>query len=314
MHTLPGGPLEDDPYRGHDDVVAMQGFTAQLVSVDPFAANLHPGDIPHFYSGLREHDLGELVRVWRRDGEIVAWAAVYPEQHVMDFLHHPKDREAADAAVEWAIQTYADQGGSGDLETEAAEGDASRQHLLSQHGFAESGNPYVVTRRPLSDQVPDISSPGYTVRAVTGLHEAAALAEVHNHSFRRQWTEESYRRRMQAPDYEPERELVVEAADGSLAAFCVIWFDDVNAVGLFEPVGVHDAHRRRGLGKAVMAEGLRRMAAAGMTAAEVVYEEGNQGAKALYTSMGFARHLRSVGWKLSRGSSRTAGEGDSPDP
>ncbi len=176
MHTLPGGPLEDDPYRGHDDVVAMQGFTAQLVSVDPFAANLHPGDIPHrFYSGLREHDLGELVRVWRRDGEIVAWAAVYPEQHVMDFLHHPKDREAADAAVEWAIQTYADQGGSGDLETEAAEGDASRQHLLSQHGFAESGNPYVVTRRPLSDQVPDISSPGYTVRAVTGLHEAAAL-------------------------------------------------------------------------------------------------------------------------------------------
>jgi ribosomal protein S18 acetylase RimI-like enzyme len=56
---------------------------------------------------------------------------------------------------------------------------------------------------------------------------------------------------------------------------------------LFEPVGTHPDFQRKGLGKAVMVEGMRRMKAAGMRRAVVGFDPNNAAAFALYTSMGF---------------------------
>ena len=50
--------------------------------------------------------------------------------------------------------------------------------------------------------------------------------------------------------------IVAVAPSGEFAAFCTVWFDDVTRTGAFEPVGTAPAHRRRGLGKAVMCEGV----------------------------------------------------------
>jgi mycothiol synthase len=56
---------------------------------------------------------------------------------------------------------------------------------------------------------------------------------------------------------------------------------------LFEPVGTHPDFQGQGLGKAVIAEGLRRMKAAGMRRAVLVFDPTNVAARALYTAMGF---------------------------
>ena len=58
-------------------------------------------------------------------------------------------------------------------------------------------------------------------------------------------------------------------------------------MGLFEPVATHPDFQRRGLGTAVMAEGMRRMKAAGMRRAIVGFDPNNAAALALYTSTGF---------------------------
>ena len=79
----------------------------------------------------------------------------------------------------------------------------------------------------------------------------------------------------------------VGSPDGRGASACTIWFDPVNAVGLFEPVGTHPDFQGKGLGKAVMAEGMRRMKAAGMRRAIVGFDPNNAAALALYTSLGF---------------------------
>jgi GNAT superfamily N-acetyltransferase len=71
------------------------------------------------------------------------------------------------------------------------------------------------------------------------------------------------------PGYDQELDLVIVAPDGTLAAGCLCWLDARNQVGLFEPVGTRPAYRRRGLASALMAEGLRRLAARGATAALV---------------------------------------------
>ncbi len=59
------------------------------------------------------------------------------------------------------------------------------------------------------------------------------------------------------------------APNGEYAAFCTIWFDDVTRSAYFEPVGTAPQHQRRGLGKAVMCEGLRRLKRMGATLALV---------------------------------------------
>ena len=64
-----------------------------------------------------------------------------------------------------------------------------------------------------------------------------------------------------------------------------VWYDDVTRTAVFEPVGTNPAHQNRGLGKAVMSEGLRRVQGLGATLATV--SSYSTGAHALYESMGF---------------------------
>ena len=80
----------------------------------------------------------------------------------------------------------------------------------------------------------------------------------------------------------------MRAPDGRGASACTIWLDPVNRIGLFEPVATHPDFQGRGLGKAVIAEGLRRLRAAGMDRAILGFDPDNTAARALYSSLGFS--------------------------
>ncbi len=87
------------------------------------------------------------------------------------------------------------------------------------------------------------------------------------------------------PLYRRELDLVAVASDGEFAAFCTVWFDSVTRTAVFEPVGTHPNHQKRGLGKAVMSEGLRRAQKLEATLATV--SSYSPAAHALYESVGF---------------------------
>ena len=70
-------------------------------------------------------------------------------------------------------------------------------------------------------------------------------------------------------------------------AFSVIWYDQLNRTGLFEPVGTRKDHRRRGFGRAVILYGMQVMSAAGMKYATVAHFGNNEAARALYQACGF---------------------------
>jgi ribosomal protein S18 acetylase RimI-like enzyme len=55
------------------------------------------------------------------------------------------------------------------------------------------------------------------------------------------------------------------APNGDCASFCTIWIDEKNRYGKFEPVGTHAEYQGRGLGRALLLEGFRRMAQYGVT-------------------------------------------------
>ena len=169
--------------------------------------------------------------------------------------------------------------GSHRLVVWSPEQDYSRQELLRRRGFVKGDEPEYQWRRDLESAIPDVSlTTGYNIRSLgdglellercyasgLGFHDGDIRIAINNR------TDPSWYRNIQnAPLYRRDLDLVVIAPDGAIASFCTIWFDDVTRSAYFEPVATVPDHQRRGLGKALLIEGLRRLRRIGATRAFV---------------------------------------------
>lgn len=181
--------------------------------------------------------------------------------------------------------------------------DMVMHRLMQAHGFEviPTDPPAPLFERSL-DELPTFPLPeGFTVQGVHNLDDGRLRARVTHDAFEPNGDWDSYwagyAQFIGSAVYDGERDLFVRSPDGRGASACTIWFDPVTAVGMFEPVGTHPDFQRKGLGKAVMAEGLRRMKAAGMQRAVLVFNPNNRAARALYTSMGFRASYYFVGYR-----------------
>jgi len=181
------------------------------------------------------------------------------------------------------------------------ESDALRQDLLARRGYVRQRQPEYQRRRPMALPIPDSPvAPGYTLRSLGAEAELPARSWLSWRAFHPDEPDEKYegwtwyRNVQRAPLYRRDLDLVAVAADGELAAFGTVWFDDVTRTAAFEPVGTHPAHQRRGLGRAVMAEGLCRAARLGATLCTV--GSYSDAAGALYASVGFTDYDLSQPW------------------
>ncbi|MBK8045885.1 MAG: GNAT family N-acetyltransferase [Anaerolineales bacterium] len=140
--------------------------------------------------------------------------------------------------------------------------------------------------------------PGYTLRSFAGETEIEERVAVHRSAFHpSKMTAAKHRRVMHSPSYRSDLDLVIVAPDASLAAYAIVWYDPINFSGLFEPVGVHPDHRRRGLGRAVLGAGLQHLQALGAQRAHVLsWGDDSEGAR-LYQHTGFVMIDRYRGWK-----------------
>ena len=99
--------------------------------------------------------------------------------------------------------------------------------------------------------------------------------------------------------YRPEFDLRVLTDDESVAAYCLLWHDGGDgptAVGHFEPVRTEDAFQGRGVGTALMAEGVRRLVAAGAVTVKVETYVRLESARSLYARAGFEPVYRRLAW------------------
>ncbi len=175
--------------------------------------------------------------------------------------------------------------------------DALRHDVLKKRGyevFTRPDSKEYARWRPLAGTIPDVPvHEGYAVRALGGDEELPARARVSWRAFHPEepdedyWGWEWYRNVQRAPLYRRDLDIVAVAPDGDLASFATIWFDDVTRTGAFEPVGTAPEHQRRGLSKAVLSEGLRRLRRIGATRAYV--GSYSPGAHAAYEAAGFTQ-------------------------
>jgi hypothetical protein len=120
--------------------------------------------------------------------------------------------------------------------------DAVLTSHLEQHGFRRAGETMLYMQRSLDGQILEAALPaGFQVRSVAGEHEAQLRAGASHAAFESKMPFEAYWQRylrfMRSVVYDPSQDLVMLAPDGRMSAFCIVWLDEVNQVGLFEPSG-----------------------------------------------------------------------------
>ena len=291
--------LEPRPYRAPADLDRMRALLVEGRKANNCAYYVHVGDVNWwlFYPN-QEKDFPERIFLWEDGGQVIGWSLFSPRDRAFDVFVHPAEHGSAraESMFEWTVdrmEALAKKLGHPDIRTFwVFEDDAVLAVLLQKHGFARTGDDMVYLARPLADPIPAPALPeGYTVRPVEGEHEVQKRAAASHAAFRSRLTFEQYWPRylsfMQSSVYEADRDMAVVAPDGWFAAFCIYWLDPVNRVGLFEPVGTHPDFQKRGLGKALMLETLRRMRGRDMATAIVCAEEHNPAAVRLYESVGF---------------------------
>jgi mycothiol synthase len=249
------------------------------------------------------------VHLWEVLGDYASPAklvgVVNPEDGADFFIQiHPHFRHLERETVAWAEEHHLASrpkgAACGPLNTVLREHDTERADLLLELGFKNLGHCGYTRWRSVEQPLPDVSLPkGYSVRSLRSdddadLENRAAVANLAFNSRRN--TPESVRILQSAPTYREDLDLVVVAPDGSFASYCIIWFGEENRIGWYEPVGTHPAHRRRGLAKGMMCEGLRRLAALGATQAYVGVGTG-EAANRLYESVGFSEEMRDYHWQ-----------------
>ena len=179
--------------------------------------------------------------------------------------------------------------------------DFLRQEIAVRCGFEKQPGWNHHYQRDLEAPLPDMAVPsGYTIRSMGTENEHPARSWASWRAFHADEPDENYdgdyswyRNIQSAPLYRRDLDVVAAAPDGSLASFCTIYYDDYTRSAVTVLVGTAAEHWRRGLGKAVVIEGMRRLKQLGCT--RVFATAAEEPADALYCSV-MQTHLVTDTW------------------
>jgi mycothiol synthase len=296
--------LQARPYRDLTDLALMRHLVMVGRQANISASYLHPGSLDwatHYPPN--DQAMHRNLRLWERvDADqptLLAWAILAHNEGSFDLFVHPTlygtslHEIVMDEYVDWAEARARELGLKQLWPFWAMEYDTVLARLHQAHGYVELNvEPAAPLFERTLDEIPTIQLPhGFTIHEVRDSDDGQLRAAATYGAFQRHedWDDyvAAYARFIDSTVYDGARDLFVRSPDGRGASACTIWFDPINAVGLFEPVGTHPDFQRKGLGKAMMVEGMRRMKAAGMVRAVVGFDPNNPAALALYTAMGF---------------------------
>ncbi len=185
--------------------------------------------------------------------------------------------------------------------------DTLRNTLLEMNGYERSNweeRAYYRALEEFSDETPRVD--GIILRTMNGVADLASRSWASWRAFHSDEPDGAYepdggawyKNIIKAPLYRPDLDLLAEDPHGQVVGFCTVWFDKVTGTGYFEPIGIVPEYRRKGLGKALLFEGLKRLRKAGGTLATVAGQW--EGAYKLYASVMGGAPLEVRAWVKTR--------------
>jgi mycothiol synthase len=295
-------PVRSRDYKNRSDLVLMQRLLMEARSRTDDWRYAHVGELLFAFFMVTCHlDPRHHIRLWHDDRGSLVGYAILGEDPSLDWQVLPENEWSGieAEALEWAetrlegLRRRDERAWNGKLVAGSRQDNAARIAFLEGHRFRLRGDFSEVNMlRSLEGPMPEAIVPaGYHVRAVAGGEEIARRA-LAQHEVWAPWpvgdvSDSDYRRLMRLPGYDRHLDVVAVAPDGVIAAYANGWIDPVNRVGDLGPVGALPAFRRRGLARAVLLEGLRRMRAQGIDRVCVSTTHTNCLARRLYESIGF---------------------------
>ena len=302
-------------YETSNDYWRIREFFRALRSADPRPSEIwHVGDFDywrwHWLENVVERSPNEL-RYWQTpDGRIAAVLVqgdpgvchpmADPKTVTDDLLHEMLEIAESECTMTlqddrrvifvWADET------NDRLNTVLR----SRGYEYGQGAHAVEHNAWqALPEAPASAPLPD----GYMLRSMGDIDEHPARSLVSWRAFHPEEPDEGadpegawYRNIQRAPSYRRDLDVVaVSEKSGDIASFSTCYFDDVVRTGNIVLVGTAPSHQRKGLGKAVVTETLRRLHWLGVVGAYVSWYDPVPGA--LYESCGFADQEIGRAWR-----------------
>lgn len=290
------------PFNGGEDLSRLKSLVTTSMADDMQHSYWHVGDLVWGMYQNTVFDPRQNVRLWEDEqGELVsfAWRDGHGTIVLQVASRHRNDHALLEQMLVWGEmrqrEAVAQEGAEPVYTVAAFEDDLSLLDLLKQQGFERGEFQMLHMRRDLGQPIAETVLPeGWRVRHVAGEDEFQERVNIHRDVWHpSKVTLEACRRMRGIAGYTPELDLVAVAPDGAFAAYCICWLDQINKIGEFEPVGTRSAFRGKGVGKAVMLEGLCHLRAFGMQTAIVCSVGSNEPAWRLYESVGFRTYNRS---------------------
>lgn len=289
-------------YQDETDYARMRGLLRETYPLTVPPLNCTLGDLDWWRTTTNDPAVLSKVQLWFDEiGTLIAF--VWPGANQIDVMIRPNHRRLEEQILTQAEADYSQDLAGADQARKfqywSDEVDQVRNLMLQEHGYSRTEgylafHTLPLTQRPAARQLPA----GYTLRHVQGEADLEQRVAAHRSAFHpSRMTVEKHRAVMASPTYRPELDLMAVAPDGTVAACTIVWFDETNRMGIFEPVACHQDYQRRGLASAVMVEGLRRLFDLGAQVAHVnAWREDSAGA-GLYRALGFAVIGRIFAWE-----------------
>lgn len=226
----------------------------------------------HFILNCKLCDpVDKVTSIWETaDGDMAA--VLHPVGWGEARLHvHPRFRtaELEDEMLGHAEESLyeSERDGRRRMVVPAFAGDTQRQEILAARGYARSGGQVNHWHRDLDSAVPETPlAPGYAMRSMGEIAEHPARSWASWRAFHAGEPDEAYdgdwswyQNIQAAPLYRRDLDIIAAASNGDIAAFATFFYDHITRSAVSVLVGTAAEHWRRGLGKAVYNEGLRRL-------------------------------------------------------
>ena len=301
-------------YGSEADYTRIRRFLQATRKLDPRpGGSWHVCDFDHWFwhylPNVVERDPSE-TRIWETaNGEIVG-VLNQGDPGVCHLHVHPTagspDLEDAMIGEAEARMFAKTPDGRRVLYVWADEDDSLRSEILARRGFGLYESTHSTEHhghRVLSDPVDDVPlADGLVVRSMGGDEDLPARSLASWRAFHPGEPDEGcdrtgdwYRNLQRSPTYRRDLDVIAVAADGEIASFCVCYYDAPSRSGVFVLAGTTTDHQRKGLGKAVMSEALRRLWALGASDAYVSWYEPPAGTP--YEPVGLKEEVRSRAWR-----------------
>jgi GNAT superfamily N-acetyltransferase len=318
--TIRRGNDEAVSHRAYRDAVDWWRIRSLLVEARPRSPHGSIWDIRR-WDGWRFHRaeladdarLADLIGLWEtEDGRPVG--AVHPDGHGDSYLEvDPDFRHLEPEMIEWAEGQLAAETLDGrTIEFWVSDDDESRRDALEDRGYrpTDQGRWMRCLRFDrLSETEPAAPTEPYRFRSTDSTPvDCARMAALLNAGFGRAVHSASEIRNFVdlSPSFEHALNLVAVAPDGAFAATVGVTYDAANRHGLIEPVCTDPDHRRHGLARGLLLEGLGRLRARGALTASLDTGEG-EAANALYVGCGFTEGHHFRVWRKRSQTARAGG-------